>query len=40
MYLSRIKSMRSFANSPMLDRHEKPNRASVKKNTPISDKIE
>ena len=32
--LSRINKIRSFANSPRLDRHEKPKRARVKKNTP------
>ena len=32
--LSRMNKIRSFANSPRLDRHEKPKRARVKKNTP------
>ena len=34
MYLSRIKRIRSLANKPRLDKHEKPNKARVKKNIP------
>ena len=34
-YLSRMNRILSFANKPRLDRHEKPNRARVKKNIPI-----
>jgi hypothetical protein len=33
-HLSRMKRIRSFANNPRLDKHEKPNRAKVKKKTP------
>lgn len=30
-----MKRIRSLANSPRLDKHEKPNRAKVKKNMPV-----
>ena len=33
-YRSRMNRILSFANNPKLDRHEKPNNASVKKNIP------
>jgi hypothetical protein len=33
-HLSLMKRIRSLANNPRLDKHEKPNRAKVKKKTP------
>jgi hypothetical protein len=33
-HLSLIKRIRSLANNPRLDKHEKPNKAKVKKKTP------
>ena len=33
-HLSLMKRIRSLANNPRLDKHENPNRAKVKKNTP------
>lgn len=37
--LSRMNSIRSFANRPRLDKQEKPKRASEKKKMPIPTKI-
>ena len=37
-HLSRMKRIRSFANKPRLDKHEKPNKAKVKKKAPTKTK--